>query len=128
MDDFSKIYYRPHKAFLAEQCPSSILRNPTFIPKTKAGIRADLGSASHDAFEHYVVPNIEITDEIIGEIANKHNVDAEGFNGLGWRVRKLQKAWGKIKDQGIFNNPIPEERWSVSLNNGYEYDCIPDLG
>lgn len=127
MRNHNEIYYRPHKAFLAEQCPSSMLRNPNLIVKEVVGVPAHLGTACHQVFEHYIVPQMAIEEDDIVKIANEHNVEVEGYNGLKWRVRKLQTAYTKLLDQGFLKHPISEEKWEVSLKNGYQYTCYPDL-
>lgn len=127
MRDFKEIYYRPHKAFLAEQCPSSLLRNPKFIPKQQVGVPAHLGTACGYAFEHFIVPRQAIEDENIIEIAKMHNVEVDGYNGLKWRVYKLQNAYAKVLEKGYFRTPIAEEEWQIALKNGYQYRCFADL-
>lgn len=121
------IYYRPHKAGVAHQCPSSLLKPEEFSIRQVAGVRADLGSAAHDVFENLISQNKDVTDDAVIEYSAKHNVDAEGFNGLGWRIFKLQKQYRKLLEKGFLENPISEERWEVQFPNGYGFSCIPDL-
>ena len=108
MRNHSEIYYRPHKAFLAEQCPSSMLRNPNLIVKEVVGTPAHLGTACHQVFEHYIVPQMAIEEDDIFKIAKEHNVEVEGYDGLRWRIKKLQTAYTKLLEQGYLKNPIAE--------------------
>jgi len=125
--DLANIYYRPHKAGLADQCPSSMLRNPNFIPKTVVGVRANLGTAAADLFGNVITKGLKLTDELIDDYANKHNVAVDGFEGLAWRAKRLDSKYQKMLEKGFLEQPVAEETFTSILANKYTYTYRPDL-
>lgn len=123
---YENIYYRPHKAGLARQCPSSLLCSPDIKIRSEAGLPAILGRAGHYTYENYISQGVVIEPHVINEIAIKFAVDVNGFNGLGWRVYKLQDKHRRLVEKKMINQLIVERPIPVRLENGYEYTSIPD--
>jgi len=120
------IYYRPHKAGLARQCPSSLLCSPDVKIRSEAGLPAILGRACHYVYQNYISQGTVLEPHIINETAIKFAVEVNGFNGLGWRVYKLQENHKKLIEKRMISKPIVERPIVVKLDNGYEYTSIPD--
>lgn len=121
----SEIFYRPSMSPGVSQCASYMMRPEGLDIQEEAGERADLGTALHELFYSHVYPRRVIDDFTLAQLADRHQVDVDGYEGISWRARKMEKQWGFLQE--FYLNARREEKIGYMLPNGKPNEGTPDL-
>ncbi len=138
----SEIFFRPSMAPGVSQCASYMMRPDGLDIREEPGERADLGTALHDLFYSHVYPRRIIDAFTLAQLADRHQVDVDGYEGVTWRARKMEKQWTQLQDfyldahreekigymlpNGLPNEGTPDA-WNVITEDTHRYACVLDL-
>lgn len=122
----SEVFYRPSMSPGVSQCASFMWRPEGLDIQEEAGERADLGTALHELFYTHVYNRRVIDTYTLAHLADKHSVDVDGFEGITWRARKMEKEWAVLQEYYL-NAHAREKKIGYTLPNGRPNEGTPDL-
>lgn len=120
----SEIFYRPSMSPGVSQCASFMWRPDGLDIREEAGERADLGTALHELFYSHVYPRRIIDDFTLAQLADRHQVEVDGYEGITWRARKMEKEWQQLRE--FYLEARREEKIGYALPNGRKNEGTPD--
>jgi len=121
----SDLFFRPSMAPGVAQCASFMWRPEGLDIREEAGERADLGTACHELFYSHVYPRRIIDQFTLAQLADRHQVDVDGYEGVTWRARKMETQWAQLQD--FYLDAHREEKIGYILPNGLPNEGTPDL-
>ncbi len=120
----SEFSFRPSMAPGVAQCASYMWRPEGLDIREEPGERADIGTALHELFYTHVYPRRIIDEFTLAQLADRHQVDVDGFEGVTWRARKMEKQWVSLQD--FYIDAHREEAIGYILPNGKPNKGTPD--
>lgn len=121
----SEIFYRPSMSPGVAQCASFMWRPAGLDIREEPGERADLGTALHALFYSHVYPRRIIDDFTLAHVADQHQVEVSGYEGITWRARKMEKEWAQLQE--FYLDAQREKLIGYTLPNGKRNEGTPDL-